>query len=130
MDLIPIIELETMEEQLSMMFDKVDENNFLKYTLQDLHKMKGLFQDIIYAWKHGDEEALNNLLLKPYEKQADIQPVLEEVFYKRNKKMVKKIIRILKDRKKIFVVVGAGHLVGERGIIQTLRDKGFRTRQL
>lgn len=130
MDLIPIIELETMDEQLAMIFDKVDENKYLHYTLQDLDNMEELFKDIISAWKQGDQEALDNLLLKPYENQPEIQPILEEVFYKRNKKMVRKITNLMKNRQKVFVVVGAGHLIGDKGIIQTLQDKGYSTRQL
>ncbi|HID70069.1 MAG TPA: TraB/GumN family protein [Desulfobacterales bacterium] len=130
MDLIPIIELETMDEQLSMLFDMGEENEFLKYTLQDLDKMEQLFSDIIYAWKNGDQNGMDNILLKPYENNPELQPVLEQVFYKRNKKMVKKIANMLKDRQKIFVVVGAGHLVGDKGIIKLLQDRNYSIQQL
>ncbi len=42
----------------------------------------------------------------------------------------RKIEAYLKTRETHFVVVGAGHLVGEQGIVQTLRRKGYTVEQL
>jgi hypothetical protein len=44
--------------------------------------------------------------------------------------MVSKIEEYLKEKGTYFVVVGAGHLVGEKGIIETLRKKGYQVEQL
>jgi uncharacterized protein YbaP (TraB family) len=30
----------------------------------------------------------------------------------------------------LLIVVGAGHLVGEEGLVELLQDRGFRIRQL
>jgi uncharacterized protein YbaP (TraB family) len=33
------------------------------------------------------------------------------------------------QRNYFFVVVGSGHLIGDRGIVKTLREKGFQVRR-
>ena len=44
--------------------------------------------------------------------------------------MVDKIEGFLENDEIYFVVVGAGHLVGENGIINLLEEKGYITEQL
>jgi hypothetical protein len=39
---------------------------------------------------------------------------------------VKKIEDMLKGKEKVFVVVGAAHLIGEKGILKTLEKKGYK----
>jgi hypothetical protein len=44
--------------------------------------------------------------------------------------MVSKIEEYLKEKETFFVIVGAGHLVGNQGIIELLKGKGFLLEQL
>jgi uncharacterized protein YbaP (TraB family) len=44
--------------------------------------------------------------------------------------MVSKIEDYLRTGETHFVVVGAGHLLGEKGIINLLRQKGYQIEQL
>ncbi len=125
-----IIELETMEEQLSLIFDMPDENLMLKYTLQDLKNVEKLYTSITTEWKKGDAEALDNLLLKQFETYPELTPVIHRLFYDRNIRMTSVIKELLKTEQKYFVVVGAGHLVGKKGIIELLENSGYAVRQL
>ena len=43
--------------------------------------------------------------------------------------MASKIEGYLKTKETYFVVVGAGHLVGSKGIIQMLKEKGYSVEQ-
>ncbi|MCK5541927.1 MAG: TraB/GumN family protein [Desulfobacterales bacterium] len=126
----PIIELEKMEEQLSLLFDIPNENSLLKYTLIELEKMEELFTGIIESWNRGDHKAIDNIMLKPYEKSSEFKPFLEKMFYERNIKMVSKIKDLLRENQKFFVVVGAGHLVGKKGIIQLMQSENYSIKQL
>jgi uncharacterized protein YbaP (TraB family) len=54
---------------------------------------------------------------------------MEKIFYERNDAMTQKIEEFLQTDKTYFVAVGAGHLVGERGIVQQLRDKNYTVDQ-
>jgi uncharacterized protein YbaP (TraB family) len=44
--------------------------------------------------------------------------------------MAEKIEEFLADDEIYFVVVGAGHLVGENGLINLLKNQGYETEQL
>jgi len=39
--------------------------------------------------------------------------------------MTRKIEAMLKQPGNYFVVVGSGHLIGDRGIVNALREKGY-----
>jgi uncharacterized protein YbaP (TraB family) len=125
-----IIELETIEEQLSLFFEIPDEELFLQYTLNDLENMETLFSRIIDAWKMGDESAMSAVLFKPFANTPQLEPILNRVYYDRNIKMASKIRELLTKEQNVFIVVGAGHLVGEKGIIQILKNDDFTIKQL
>jgi uncharacterized protein YbaP (TraB family) len=44
--------------------------------------------------------------------------------------MVEKIEEFLKGNETVFVVVGAGHLVGPKGIVKLLEDKNYQVTQV
>ena len=44
--------------------------------------------------------------------------------------MASKIEDFLKTKETFFVIVGAGHLVGEKGIVETLKTKGYVVEQM
>jgi uncharacterized protein len=48
----------------------------------------------------------------------------------RNTTMTAKIERFLQTPKSYFVAVGAGHLVGDQGILSQLQRKNFKVEQL
>ncbi|MCP3891420.1 MAG: TraB/GumN family protein, partial [Desulfobulbaceae bacterium] len=127
---IPIYELETMEEQASMVFDLSNGEAFLKYTLLDLSTMETDFQDMVDAWKSGDSQKMEELIFGPYQNDPVLVALFQRIFYLRNKSMVIKIKDLLQTDKKLFIVVGAGHLVGEKGIVQLLKDTGVSVKQL
>ena len=54
----------------------------------------------------------------------------EKLLDERNFRMVDKIEGFLEDDDVCFMVVGAGHLVGENGIINLLAKKGYKISQL
>jgi uncharacterized protein len=56
--------------------------------------------------------------------------LMTKLFDDRNTAMTAKIERFLQTPKIYFVAVGAGHLVGNQGILSQLRRKNFRVEQL
>ncbi len=52
----------------------------------------------------------------------------EKFLYKRNEIQANSIDSILKSKSTLFVGVGAAHLPGKRGVIEMLRDKGYKLR--
>ena len=53
----------------------------------------------------------------------------EKLIYERNRTMAQKIEEFLKTKETYFVIVGAGHLVGEKGIVGILKKRGYRVEQ-
>jgi len=48
------------------------------------------------------------------------------MFTERNLTMTDKIKGYLDEDSTVFVVVGAGHLIGEQGIVKLLKKAGFK----
>jgi len=61
--------------------------------------------------------------------QPEILPIYEKLFFSRNRNMADQIERLLKEKKRPFVVIGAGHLLGKDGVVEILRRKGYRVEQ-
>ncbi len=129
-----IITLETVEEQLDA-FSEIpegDQLNILKITLREL-KQKETHRDdfslLLDAYKNGDERKLMDLLMKDREKE-EYKTLYEYVFYKRNLKFVDRIKKLLGEYKALFVVIGAGHLIGERSVVELLQMEGFQVSKI
>jgi uncharacterized protein YbaP (TraB family) len=56
--------------------------------------------------------------------------IYEKIIYERNRSMASKIEDDLNTKEIYFVIVGAGPLVGNQGIIEILKRKGFVVEQL
>ncbi len=125
-----IIELESIEQQLDLLLNMSDENLYLKYTLRDLDNEEKLFNNIITLWQNGDARGMSGIILEPYEDDPKLELILNELFFARNDKMTEKIKGFLKTDQKYFVVVGAGHLVGKKGIIDQLIKANYKVKQL
>lgn len=125
-----IVELETVDEQLALILDIADKDIYLQYTLESLEKTESALREIMHSWKHGDAEQMNDIILKPYHAEPELQPLFNKFFHTRNLKMVGKIKGFLSTAKKYFVIVGAGHLVGDQGIVALLRQEGYKVHQL
>jgi len=126
-----IVALESAEFQVSLLSGLSDEDQeaFLAYTIKDLNKMSESVEDMVKAWTSGDGDALESVLLQNVKDYPRFEYIYEKLIYDRNKTMTEKIDGYLKDKGTYFVVVGAGHLVGKRGIINSLKDKGYKVSQ-
>jgi uncharacterized protein len=127
-----IVELESFDAQIRLLegFSDEDQELFLSYEMSNEDSLQKDVQELMDAWKAGDADTVETLLFKPLKENPELLPIYEELFYKRNELMVAKIEGYLKSKTGYFVVVGAGHLVGEKGIITLLQKKGYKVEQL
>ena len=74
---------------------------------------------------------MNELTIEqPLKEYPELLPFYEQMFYDRNIKMSQKIEGFLKSDKVHFVVVGAGHMVGDKGIVSLLKNaKKYKIKQ-
>src|SRR3970282_11695 len=97
---------------------------FLQYTLLDLDQVREKTDRIIRAWSEGDAATLEKILSESIHGHPLRTPIFDALFTKRNGTMAAKIEGYLRETGEFFVVVGAGHLVGEKGIVELLTRKG------
>ena len=122
-----ILELESMTEQIGML-EQLNGETFLAYTLEEFEDSKEQIQQMIDAWRCADLEQLQNILFSELAAEAEnnpeMQKLMEMLFFDRNKKMSAGIREYLEHgRDDYFVVVGAGHRIGDRSIIDILDDQ-------
>ncbi len=127
-----IIELETLTQQINLFLDIPDAELLLKESLYSLDDAESQMTEMVRYWKDGDDKKMDKLLfedaLNDYPAFAEIY---DSLFYDRNNKMVLKIEEMLKQPSgNYFVVVGSGHLLGEKGIVNALRKSGYTIKRL
>jgi len=127
-----IVELESLEYQFNLFsnLSEKDQELFLLYTLKDMKVLEQELDKLVKAWTAGDEKGIELIVKKSIQEDKKLIPIYEKLVVERNKKMVSKIEDYLKEKETIFIVVGAGHLVGDQGIIELLKGKGFLPEQL
>jgi uncharacterized protein YbaP (TraB family) len=121
-----IIELETLQQQVNLFLDVSNGELLLRESLYSLDESESMMGEMVRYWKAGDENKMNTFL---FEDVLTDYPAFSEIYdsmiYQRNQQMVVKINDMLKQQGNYFVVVGSGHLIGEQGIVNALREKGY-----
>ncbi len=127
-----IVELESLDYQINLFsaLSEKDQELFLLYTLKDINVLEQELDKLIKAWTAGDEKGIESIMTRSIKEDKKLIPIYEKLVIERNKKMVSKIEEYLKEKETFFVIVGAGHLVGNQGIIELLKGKGFLLEQL
>jgi uncharacterized protein YbaP (TraB family) len=127
----PIMELESVQQQIELLLAFPEPDLLISQTLVQLDEIDLYLRPIYDAWRAGDGQLLNRLLLvDEQERNPQFQPVYDLFFVQRNRAMTEKIDSYLRGKGSYFVVVGAGHLVGDEGIISLLLQRGYRAQQL
>ena len=126
-----IFELESAEFQIELFDEFPDEwQVLLLEDIVDNPPKKKELEQMFKAWKNGDTLKIESLTLEEIEENPELEPVIEKLLDERNFSMVEKIEEFLQDDETYFVIVGAGHLVGDNGIINLLKEKGYEPVQL
>jgi hypothetical protein len=127
-----IVELESLEYQINLLstLSEKEQELFLLYTLKDINVLEQELDKLVKAWSVGDEKGIELIITKSLKEDKRLIPVYEKLVIERNKKMASKIEDYLKEKETFLVIVGAGHLVGNQGIIELLKGKGFVLEQL
>jgi hypothetical protein len=127
-----IEELESIEFQVTMLDSMSDKNQeyFLLSSLKSLDSQEQEMNAYIQSWLAGDVGALEDALFQKLREQPELEGMYETILFDRNNGMVSKIEGYLNSPGIYFVVVGAGHLVGEKGILKLLQEKGYSVSQI
>jgi uncharacterized protein len=125
----PVLGLETLRDQAEIFdrFNGEQNEQYLLSTLSGLPAYAEMIRQLVNAWKDGDVRLLDRLLNQ--DKRAD--PATHNVlFSRRNSKWLPEIERFAHGNSNYLIIVGAGHLVGEDGVVVQLRRAGYSVHQL
>jgi len=126
-----ILELETFDEQMELFEKYFNTELFLYYTLISMKNSEKQLNTMMRAWQCGNTEIMETIMFDEMtEITKDFSGIHDKLIYERNIKMTKKIKTYLKDTKNYFVIVGGGHLIGDKSIISYLQQEGFSPEQL
>lgn len=123
-----IIELESFEEQIQFMESLFAEHPraYFEYLIDELKNTQNNINDLFEAWKNGNDSVVAQLIFDFIPADAVGKQFSDILITQRNKKMLEKIHNFISNGGCYFIVVGAGHLIGRNGIIENLKESGFK----
>ena len=127
-----ILELESVNYQIDLLAGLPDNEQelLLLYEFKDLEALTREVDKLVGAWKSGNVRAMETFMTKPIADERKFYPIYEKLIIVRNRNMASKIENYLQSSGTYFVVIGAGHLISNKGIIQLLKDRGYSVEQL
>jgi uncharacterized protein YbaP (TraB family) len=123
-------QLETIDDQIGFLasMGEGSESEFILMSLKDLESTDQIMDDMIAAWRTGDNDALSELFVADMLEQAP--EIYDSLLKQRNSNWLPQLESMLESPEVEFVLVGAAHLVGPDGLLMLLQAKGFEVSQL
>lgn len=85
---------------------------------------------IAETWTQGDAAALGQILRDAGNRDAGSQALMKRLMDDRNASMIEKIAKLAAEGKKLFVVLGAGHLAGDNSILHLMQKQAWQVKQI
>lgn len=122
--------LETAEEQIDAIAggSKDEQILMLEATLSEMDRLVAMIDEMKAAWLEGDIEPLADLFIA--EMGAYGEGFMERLIIHRNQNWVTQIEAMLETDEAAFLVVGAGHLVGEHSVVTLLEEAGYSSERV
>ena len=125
---MPVVGLESVQEHARVYSGLTDRESeiLLLSTFIPSETRRG-DDDVMKAWHRGDAETLARIM----EQESKEFPAFNErLLGARNRAWIPRIEDFLASGHTYFVVVGAGHFGGSKGLLALLRAKGYQIEQL
>jgi len=125
---MPVVGLESVQEHARVYSGLTDRESeiLLLSTFVPSETHRGN-DDLLKAWNRGDAETLARMM----EQESQEFPAFNErLLGARNRAWIPRIDGFLASGHIYFVVVGAGHFGGSRGLLALMRAKGYQIEQL
>lgn len=106
-----IIEKISIEDQVSMIFKDGESNNF---------NLLAEFYELLEVYEEQNVFKLYELM----KEEEDFAFFEKEFVIDRNENWIPKIENLIREQS-AFIAIGAGHLAGEKGVINLLKNKGY-----
>ena len=132
---MPVVELEGIAIQAALMESLSDKENMEAFegTLAALESglTSELITGVVNAWQAGDPDRMLEIARKYNDGVPGAKEFEEKFIWSRHDTMARKIEGLINESsRRHFVAVGALHLCGPKGLVEMLRKRGYRVRQL
>ncbi len=122
---VEMLGIETVEEQIDALAGGSLEEQAASLVATIERSDDALGIDELYeAWYAGDAETLGRLVREHYS-PPEFAGTFRRLFTERNERWVEALIDYLSTESAYFIVVGAGHLVGDGSVIDLLEQAGY-----
>ena len=128
----PIAGLETADAQIAALdgLPLPTQELMLRDALEDEGDPEAGLPALLDAWRKGDAAHLEAAVFAGLGTDPALDPLFEALYFERNRRMARGIAEIVDRGGLAFVVVGAGHVVGEQGVPALLAADGYAVRRL
>jgi uncharacterized protein YbaP (TraB family) len=122
--------LESVDEQLGLITNlgKGEDDQMIKYTLEDLDELPQYLDKLLHSWKSGDLNEMETFMINDMKREAP--DMYKAILVDRNNNWIPKITNMLNDKQTEFVLVGVAHLAGEDSVLKKLEAKGYKVEKL
>jgi uncharacterized protein YbaP (TraB family) len=131
-----IVELESIAGQMALLdsFSPELQEAMLRSTVDGIRdgSLSADTHELVSAWSAGDPAQLMGQVDKEVDglPQKAAAEMRERLYDARNHEMADKVVTMLAGTDATFVAVGTGHLLGDTGMVELLRRKGYAIRRL
>lgn len=128
----PVMDLETLDDQLRPLAEmsETESDLFLRNAVLEMDALPETLRTFLDTWNSGDPSGFGEIFYREYDRYPELKPLLDKIIIRRNHRLAAGINRLLDRRPPVFIVVGAGHLVGEQGLLALLAARGHSVTQM
>jgi len=115
---------ETAEQQMGFFANLSDEAQmqFLREAINEADSGTAMLDEMSLAWERGDLATLERMVIDEF--KAEAPEAYDVIFTQRNLAWTETLMAELEGSGVDFVAVGAGHMLGEDGLVALLRARG------
>ncbi len=123
-----LLSLESVDYQIDVLakLGEDNENEFVLYSLEESNQYRE-FESVIENWSKGNN---TNLLEWINSWKNDYPESYNSLLVERNNNWISNFEDYLKTPQVEFVIVGAAHLYGQDGVLQLMKDRGYKVQPL
>lgn len=129
-DRLPQRYLESIEEQTAIIttIGEGEEDAVILQTLSDMQEFPSMMNWMVKEWREGKTQRLERELV---DEMKNGSPKMYRIVLKqRNEAWMPKLVSMLHEEKRGFVLVGAMHLLGRDGLLEQFRIQGYSVEYL
>jgi uncharacterized protein YbaP (TraB family) len=122
-----IVEIESAEDQIKLVSGITAEMLEKSLSAPSSQDPQAYMKRIQQAWMNGDTAQFEKIL---QDQPPDPVEFAKSMVQDRNLRMADATEKFLKGKEPAFVVVGAGHMLGEDGVVRLLEKRGYKVEQV